>query len=162
MKKKVLLTTIILFLAIIVSIPVSAEDIEETVKYKPPTMDQTVDYLAGIMLDFGDFDSGECLLTTRKVKNNVVFTYHIPLKELDPSPKYIKTRLNCVDVIVPGQKKKIVRIGKNNKEDLRNKIDVCADNRESAEYLTTAMRYLIGICEGDACVDCPPFPWQTR
>lgn len=61
-------TTIILFLTIIVSIPVSAEDIEETVKYKAPTMDQTVDYIAGIMLDFGDFDSGECLLTTRKVK----------------------------------------------------------------------------------------------
>lgn len=162
MKRKLIITSIILFLAGIVSIPVSAEDLEETVKYKPPTMDQTVEYIAGIMLDFAEFEPGECMLTTKKVRNNVAFTYLIPVKELDPSPSNVKTRLTCVDLTVPGNKNKIIRIGRDNKEELRNKVDVCTDNRENAEYLATAMRYLIEICGGHACVDCPPFPWQTR
>ena len=162
MKRKLIMTSTILCLAIIISIPAWAEDLEETVQYKPPTMDQTVDFIAGMSSDFIDFEPGECMLTTRMIRNNVAFEYRTPLKELDPSPGYVKSRLTCADVSVPGSNKKIVRIGKDNKEDLRNKVSVCTENRESAEHLTTALRYLIGLCSGLPCADCPPFPWQTR
>lgn len=162
MKRKLIVTSIILLWAVVLNIPAAAEDLEETVKYKPPTMAQTVDFIAGIMLDFVDFEPGECMLTTRKFINNTIFTYRTPVRKLDPSPAYVKTRLNCVDVAVPGNKNIIIRTGRDNKEEMKNKVNVCADNRESAGHLATAMRYLIDICGGDACVDCPPFPWQRR
>jgi len=33
-------------------------------------------------------------------------------------------------------------------------------DRESAEKVARAMRYLIGLCEGPPCSDCDPFQWQ--
>jgi len=160
MKRKLLMGSIILYLAIIISIPALAEDIEETVKYKPPTMDQTVDYIQGITPGFVGFESGECMLTTTMVINSVAYEYHIPLKELDPSPSYVSTRLACVTLTVPRNQKKILRIGRDNKEKLKQKVDICTDNRESAQHLATAMRFLIVLCAGKPCNNCPPFPWQ--
>ena len=162
MKTKSIITSIILSFAMMIANPAWADDLEETVKYKPPTMDQTVGYIQSIMPGFADFDSAECMLTARMIKNRTTFDYHIPLKELDPSPGYVKTRLTCVDLAVPGNKRVIVRVGKDQKEDLRHKVDTCTDNRENAEHLATALRYLIGLCANKPCSNCPPFPWETR
>lgn len=162
MKRILILSAVVCFLIIIMSIPAVADDLEETVKYKPPTMDQTVDYIAGIMTSFVGFDSGECMLTTRMIKNRTTFEYHTPLKEMDPSPSFVSTRLSCVTMTVPRNQNVILRIGKDNKEDMKNKVDVCTQNRENAEHLATALRYLIGLCSGNACANCPPFPWERR
>ena len=162
MKRALIMTLIILISAIFTSNSTLAEDLDETVKYKPPTMDQTVDYISSIMTSFVGFDSGECILTSHMIKNRTTFVYHTPLKEMDPSPSFVSTRLSCVTLTAPRNQKIIMRIGKDNKEDMKNKVDVCTQNRESAEHLATALRYLIGLCSGNACVNCPPFPWQTR
>jgi len=162
MKNKLLISSIFLYIVAAVSIPASAEDIKKTVKYKPPTMDQTVGFIQGIMTNFGGFEPGDCTLTSTAVINSVAYEYNIPLRELDPSFQYVKTRLSCVTLSVPGNKKIITRTGRDNKEAMKQKVDICTENQESAKKLATAMRYLISICSGKDCTDCPAFPWEGQ
>jgi hypothetical protein len=142
------------------TIPVWAEDIRETVKYKAPTMDQTIGFIQEMTRNDVGFEPEQCILITKAAKNNVSYEYRIPLKNINPSPGYVKPRLNCVTLTVDGFKKKIQRIGNDGKEEWRSKVDVCTANKESAEYLASAMRHLISICGGQSCVGCDPFPWQ--
>jgi hypothetical protein len=140
--------------------PVSAEDIEETVKYQAPTMDQTLDFIQRMTTGQADFEQAECILITAAVINTVTYEYRIPLKEINPSPGYVKQRLTYVDVTVENYKKKIQRIGRDGKEEWKSKVSLWTDNEESAKMLANALRYLISTCGGKTCVGCDPFPWQ--
>jgi hypothetical protein len=158
--RNIIISVIISIANLFFSIPVSAEDIRETVKYKAPTMDQTIGFIQEMTTNNVGFEPEQCILITKAAKNNVTFEYRIPLKKINPSPGYVKSRLNCVTLTVDGYKKEIQRIGRDGKEEWRSKVDVCTANQESAEYLANAMRYLISICGGQSCVGCNPFPWQ--
>ena len=142
------------------TIPVGAEDIRETVKYKAPTMEQTISFIQEMTRNRVGFEPEQCILITKIAKNNVTFEYRIPLKSINPSPGYVKPRLSCVTLTVDGYKKEIQRIGNDGKEEWKSKVDVCTANQESAGYLASAIRYLISICGGQTCVGCDPFPWQ--
>lgn len=145
---------------ILVTISASAEDIEETVKYKAPTMEQTlgfIDKLAGG--NFG-FDQSQCVVTTKKAINSMIFEYHIPLKNINPSPDYVEAHLECVSLTVDGYEKKIERVESNGDIEMKSKADICTPDRGAAEKLAKAIRYLIGLCGGPPCEDCDPNMWQ--
>ena len=158
--RNIILLAIISMVSFLFTIPVSAEDIEETAKYKPPTMDQTLDFIQRMTTAVADFEPEECILITSAVKNNVTFEYRTPLKEINPSPGYVKARLTYVDVTVENYKKKIERIGKGGKVEMKSKVTLWTADEASAEKLANAVRYLISICGGKTCVGCNPFPWQ--
>jgi len=160
--RNIIILAIISLVSTIFTIPVSAEDIEETAKYKAPTMDQTLDFIQRMTTGKADFEPEECILITSAVKNNVTYEYRIPLKEINPSPGHVKARLAYVDVSVDNYKKKIQRIGRDGKEDWKSKVSLWTDNEQSAKMLANALRYLISICGGKTCVGCDPFPWQRR
>lgn len=160
--RKTLILATISIVSLILTISVSAEDIEETVKYKAPTMDQTLDFIQRVSTGTLDFESEECILIASMVKNRTTFVYKIPLKEINPSPGYVKQRLTYVDVTVENYKKKIQRIGKDGKEEWKSKVSISTENEESAKALANALRYLISLCGGKTCVSCEPFPWQRR
>ena len=157
-----IILAVILITSLIFTIPVSAENIEETAKYKPPTMDQTLDFIQRMTTAAADFEPEECILITSAVKNNITYEYRTPLKEINPSPGFVKARLTYVDVTVVNYKKKIERIGKGGKVDMKSKVTLWTADEASAEKLANAVRYLISICGGKTCVGCNPFPWQRR
>lgn len=43
---------------------------------------------------------------------------------------------------------------------MKDKVDICAPDRESAEKLAGAIRYLITLCGGPQCEACDPDMWQ--
>jgi len=104
--RNILVMGIISIVSFIFTIPVLAEDIEETAKYKAPTMDQTLDFIQRMTTGQVDFEPDECILITSAVKNNVTYEYRIPLKEINPSPGYVKHRLTNVDVTVDKYKRR--------------------------------------------------------
>ena len=158
--RKIFILAIISIVSFIFTIPVSAEDIEETVKYKAPTMDQTLGFIQEMTSGTLGFEEGECILITSAVINRATFEYRIPLKEINPSPGSVKQRLTYVDVAVDNYKKKIQRIGKDGKEEWKSKVSIWTENELSAKQVANALRYLISICGGKTCVGCDPFPWQ--
>lgn len=160
--RKIFLLAIISIMSFIVTIPVLAEDIKETVKYKAPTMDQTLDFIQEMTSGTLGFEEDECILITSAVINRATFEYRIPLKEINPSPGSVKQRLTYVDVAVDNYKKKIQRIGKDGKEAWKSKVSIWTENELSAKQVANALRYLISICGGKTCVGCDPFPWQRR
>ena len=160
--RNIIFLAIISIMSIVFTFPVSAEDIEETAKYKPPTMDQTLDFIQRMTSGTLDFEPEECILITSAVKNRVTYTYRIPLKEINPSPGHVKQRLSYVDVAVDNYKKKIQRTGKDGKEVWKSKVSIQTENESSAKELALALRYLISVCGGKTCVGCDPFPWQRR
>jgi len=158
--RKIFILAIISIVSFIFTIPVSAEDIEETVKYKAPTMDQTLGFIQEMTSGTLGFEEGECILITSAVINRATFEYRIPLKEINPSPGSVKQRQTYVDVAVDNYKKKIQRIGKDGKEEWKSKVSIWTENELSAKQVANALRYLISICGGKTCVGCDPFPWQ--
>ncbi len=158
--RKIFILAIISIVSFIFTIPVSAEDIEETVKYKAPTLDQTLGFIQEMTSGTLGFEEGECILITSAVINRATFEYRIPLKEINPSPGSVKQRLTYVDVAVDNYKNKIQRIGKDGKEEWKSKVSIWTENELSAKQVANALRYLISICGGKTCVDCDPFPWQ--
>jgi hypothetical protein len=158
--RKIFILAIISIVSFIFTIPVSAEDIEETVKYKAPTMDQTLGFIQEMTSGTLGFEEGECILITSAVINRATFEYRIPLKEINPSPGSVKQRLTYVDVAVDNYKNKIQRIGKDGKEEWKSKVSIWTENELSAKQVANALRYLINICGGKTCVGCDPFPWQ--
>ena len=160
--RKLIVVGIISIVSFIITIPVSAEDLEETVKYQAPTMNQTLGFIQRMTTGQIKFEQEECILIISAVKKNITYVYRIPLKEINPSPGYVKQRLANVDVTVDKYKKKIQRIGRDGKEELKSKVSLWTDNEQSAKMLANALRYLISICGGKTCVNCDPFPWQRR
>jgi len=160
--RNIFISAIISIASLFFTIPVSAEDVRETAKYKAPNMDQTIGFIQEMTLDNVGFEPEQCILTNKVVINNYTYEYITTLKEINPSPGHVKPRLNCVVLTVDGFKKKIKRIGRDGKEEWKSKVDVCTANKESAEKLANAMRYLISICGGQTCVGCNPFPWEKR
>ncbi len=158
--RKILILAIIPIVSLIFTISVSAENIEETAKYKAPTMDQTLDFIQRMTTGTLDFEPEECILITSAVINRATFEYRIPLKDINPSPGHVKQRLTYVDVAVENYKKKIQRIGKDGKEDWKSKVSIWTENEQSAKMLANALRYLISLCGGKTCVGCDPFPWE--
>lgn len=160
--RKIVIIAIISMVSVIFTISVSAEDIEETAKYKPPSLEQTLDFIQRITTGTLDFEEEDCILITSAVINRATFVYRIPLKEIDPSPGYVKQRLTYVDVAVENYKKKILRIEKDGKEEWKSKVSIWTENEDSARMLANALRYLISLCGGKTCVGCDPFPWERR
>ena len=160
--RNIIFLAIISIVSLLFTIPVSAEDIEETAKYKAPTMDQTLDFIQKMTTGTVDFEPDECILITAAVKNNISYEYRTPLKEINPGPGHVKQRLSYVDVTVDNYKKKIQRIGRDGKEEWKSKVSIWTENEQSAKMLANALRYLISICGGKTCVGCDPFPWQRR
>lgn len=159
-KRGIILSAISFIIGLSLVMPVVAEDIEKTIKYKAPTMQQTTDFIEKMAIQTFSFDSGQCMVTTKMARNTVTFTYHIPLKKINPSPDYVMPSLNCVTLTVDGYEKEIKRVESNGDVEMKSKADICAADRESAEKLAKAIRYLISICGGPACQDCDPFQWQ--
>ena len=160
--RKIFILAIISIASFIFTIPVSAEDMEDTVKYKAPTMDQTLNFIRRMTSETLDFEPEECILITSAVIENETYEYRIPLKEINPSPEYVKQRLNYVDVTVDNYEKMIKRIGRDGKEEWKDKLSISTDNEQSAKMLANALRYLISICSEKTCEGCDPFPWQKR
>jgi archaellum component FlaF (FlaF/FlaG flagellin family) len=138
----------------------SAEDIEETVKYKAPTMDQAIGFINKMTSGTVNVDPTQCLVTTKMVKNNRTFEYLIPLKKINPSPNYVKPHLNNVILTVEGYEKEIKRVDENGDVEMRSKVELFTRDEDSADKVARAMRYLISLCGGPPCVDCDPFMWQ--
>lgn len=159
-KHKISPLAIIFISCLLVTTPVVAEDIEETIKYQAPTMEQTTEFINKMTMNNFGFDPGQCIATTEWVENRATFTYHIPLKKINPSPEYVKPSLDCVTLTVDGYEKEIKRVESNGDVEMKSKADLCAADRESADKLARAMRYLIGLCGGLPCDDCDPFQWQ--
>ena len=160
LKKISMSSMVVLWACLLLALPGVAEDIEETVKYKAPTMQQTlgfIDKLAGG--NFG-FDQSQCVVTTKRAINSVTFEYQIPLKKINPSPDYVQAHLECVDLTVDGYEKEIKRIESNGDVEMKSKADICTPDSESAEKLAKAIRYLISLCGGPPCQDCDPYAWQ--
>ena len=153
-------TAIIFIACLLFMVPAAAEDIEKTIKYKAPTMQQTTDFIEKMTVNSFGFDPGQCMATTKLAQNSVIFTYHIPLKSINPSPEYVKPSLNYVTLTVDGYEKEIKRVESNGDVEMKSKADLYTPDRESAEKVAKAMRYLIGLCGGPSCLDCDPFQWQ--
>ena len=154
-------TAVIIFITcLLFSMPGVAEDIEETIKYEAPTIQQTTDFIEKKTLNRFSIDEGQCIGISKMVQTHDVFTYYIPLNKINPSPDYVEASLDCVTLTVDGYEKEIKRVESNGDVEMKSKVDICTPNRESAEKVARAMRYLIGLCGGPSCVDCDPFQWQ--
>lgn len=159
--KQVFLMSVVVFITcLFFGYQVSAESIEETVKYKAPTMDQTIEFIDKMTMHNFTFNPGQCLVSTKKAINTKIYIYEIPLKKINPSPEYVKPHLNCVTLTADGNEKVIKRIESNGEVEWKSRTDICTPDRESAENLAKAIRYLISICGGPPCDDCDPFQWQ--
>lgn len=159
-KQKIIVATIIFFAGFFMTLQTLAEDIEETVKYKAPTMDQTVAFLGRMTNGTVSVDPAECLVTTRMEKNTKSFTYIIPLKKINPSPDYVKAHLDNVILTVDGYAKEIKRVEEDGSEEMKSKVELFTPDKDSAVKVAKAIRYLISLCGGPPCVDCDPFMWQ--
>ena len=159
-KQKIITAAIISIVCLFLVFQASAEDIEETVKYKAPTMDQAIDFINKMTRDTVSVDPGECTVTTKMIKNTKTFNYIIPLKKINPGPDYVKPHLNKVILTVEGYEKEIKRVEENGKVEMKSKVELYTPDEDSADKVAKAMRYLIGLCGGPPCVDCDPFMWQ--
>ena len=159
-KQKIIVSAIISIACLFIVVQASAEDIEETVKYKAPSMSQTVDFINKISKGTVSVDPGQCIATTKMVKNTKTFEYIIPLKKINPSPDYVTPHLSNVILTVEGYEKKIQRVEENGNVEMKSKVELNTPDKDSAEKLAKAMRYLISLCGGPSCVDCDPFMWQ--
>jgi hypothetical protein len=121
--RNIIISASILITSLYFTIPVWAEDIRETAKYKAPAMDQTIGFIQEMTRNEVGFEPEQCILIAKAAKNNVNFEYRIPLKNFNPSPGYVKPRLNCVTLTVDRFKKEIQRIGNDGKEEWRSKVD---------------------------------------
>jgi len=148
-RKHIMMLTVILAVLLLAALPVNAESIEETV--------DVIEKLAGGNFRF---DASSCMATTRRVMHTNWFDYHIPMKKVNPSPDYVRTHLECVEVYIDGYEKAIKRVEDNGDVEMKDKVDICTASRESAEKLARAIRYLIGLCGGPPCEDCDPNTWQ--
>lgn len=147
-------------MGMILVMPSMAEDIEETIKYKAPTMQQTTDFIEKMTMHTFAFDPGQCMAITKTSEGPDSFTYYIPLKKINPSPDYVEPSVDCVTLTVDGYEKEIKRVEGNGDVEMKSKVDICTGDRESADKVARAIRYLISICGGPPCVDCDPFKWQ--
>jgi len=159
-KQNIIVAAIISLAGLCLVFPAMAEDIKETVKYKAPTMDQTIDFINTISRDTVSVDPGQCTATTKTVKNTKTFEYIIPLSKINPSPDYVKPHLSNVILTVEGYKKEIKRVEENGNVEMKSKVELFTPDEDSADKLAKAMRYLIGLCGGQTCIDCDPFMWQ--
>ena len=159
-KQKIITAAIISIVCLFLVFQASAEDIEETVKYKAPTMDQAIDFINKMTRDTVSVDPGQCTVTTKMIKNTRTFNYIIPLKKINPGPDYVKPHLNKVILTVEGYEKEIKRVEENGKVEMKSKVELYTPDEDSADKVAKAMRYLIGLCGGPPCVDCDPFMWQ--
>ena len=159
-KKNIMMPAAIFTAFLLLSFPVKSEDIEETIKYAAPTMQQTLGFIDKLAGGNFTFDQSQCIATTRRSIHTKGYEYHIPLKRVNPSPDYVRTHLECVELYIDGYEKEIRRVESNGDVEMKNKVDICAQDRESAEKLARAIRYLIGLCGGPPCEDCDPYMWQ--
>jgi hypothetical protein len=159
-KPRIIAAAIISVAGLFLAFQAVAEDIEETVKYKAPTMDQTVDFINAISQDTVSVDPGQCTATTKTVKNTKTFEYIIPLSKINPSPDYVKPHLSNVILTVEGYEKEIKRVEENGNVEMKSKVELFTPDEDSADKLAKAMRYLISLCGGPPCIDCDPFMWQ--
>ena len=157
---KVVIVLTAVWVCVFSAIPAEAEEIEETIKYKAPTMQQTIGYVDKLTAGNFEFNRSQCEVVTQKYINSAKFEYHIPLKKINPSPDYVKTHLECTILTVDGYENEIKRIEDNGDVEMKNRIDICTPDRESAENLTWAIRYLISLCGGPSCHDCDPYMWE--
>lgn len=160
LKQKIILAAIILLAGLFPLFHALAEDIEETVKYKAPTMDQTIDFINDISKGTVSVDPEQCTATTKTVKNTKTFTYIIPLSKINPGPNYVKPHLRRVIITVEGYEKQIKRVEENGNVEMKSKVELFTQDEDSADKLAKAMRYLISLCGGPSCIDCDPFMWQ--
>jgi hypothetical protein len=159
-KQKIIVSAIISIACLFIVVQASAEDIEETVKYKAPSMSQTIAFINKISKGSVSVDPGQCIATTEMVKNTKTFKYIIPLKKINPGPDHIAPRLSKVILTVDGYEKEIQRVEENGNVEMKSKVELNTPDKDSAEKLAKAMRYLISLCGGLPCVDCDPFMWQ--
>jgi len=159
-KQKIIVSAIISIACLFIVVQASAEDIKETVKYKAPSMSQVVGFISKLSKGTVSVDPGQCIATTKMVKNTKTFKYIIPLKEINPSPDYVTPHLKNVILTVAGHKKKIQRVEESGKVEMKSKVELNTPDEDSAEKLAKAIRYLISLCGGPTCVDCDPFMWQ--
>jgi len=159
-KQRIIESAIISIACLFIVFQASAEDIEETVKYKAPTMGQTVGFINKMTKGTVSVDPGQCIMTTKMVKNTKTFTYIIPLKKINPSPDYVKPHLSKVILTVDGYEKEIKRVEETGDVEMKSKVELYTPDEDSADKLAKAIRYLIGLCGGPSCVDCDPFMWQ--
>ena len=159
-KQKIIVAAIISVAGLFPMFLAVAEDIEETVKYKAPTMGQTIDFIHDISKGTVSVDPEQCTATTQTVKNTKTFQYIIPLSKINPGPDYVKPRLSKVIITVEGYDKQIKRVEENGNVEMKSKVELFTPDEDSADKLAKAMRYLISLCGGPPCVDCDPFMWQ--
>jgi hypothetical protein len=159
-KQKIIVSAIISIACLFIMVQASAEDIEETVKYKAPSMSQTIAFINKMSKGSVSVDPGQCIATTKMVKNTKTFKYIIPLKKINPGPDYVAPRLSKVILTVDGYEKEIQRVEENGNVEMKSKVELNTPDKDSAEKLAKAMRYLISLCGGLPCVDCDPFMWQ--
>jgi len=150
----------VVWACILASIPAAAEDIEETIKYKAPTMQQTLGFIDKLAAGNFEFEQSECVVTTWKTINSTTFEYQIPLKKINPGPDYVEAHGDCVVLTVVGYEKEIKRVENNGDVEMKSKGDMCTPDSLSAIKLSRAIRYLISLCGGPPCRDCDPFMWQ--
>ena len=160
LKQKIIVAASISLAGLFMVFQASAEDIEETVKYKAPTVGQVVEFINKMTRDTVSVDPGRCIVTTKMVKNTKTYEYIIPLKKINPSPDYVKPHLDNVILTVEGYEKEIKRVEENGDVEMKSKAELFTPDKDSADKVARAMRYLISICGGPPCVDCDPFMWQ--
>ena len=159
-KQRILASAIISIACLFIVFQASAEDIEETVKYKAPTMGQTVGFINKMTKNTVSVDPGQCILTTKMEKHTKTFKYIIPLKKINPSPDYVKPHLSNVILTVDGYEKEIKRVEETGDVEMKSKVELYTPDNDSAEKVAKAVRYLISLCGGPSCIDCDPFMWQ--
>ena len=159
-KQKIITAAIISISCLFMVFQASAEDIEETVKYKAPTMDQAVDFVNKMTRGTVSVDPGQCIVTTKMEKNTRTFEYIIPLKKINPGPDHVKPHLSNVILTVEGYEKEIKRVEENGDVEMKSKVELFTPDEDSADKVAKAIRYLISLCGGPPCVDCDPFMWQ--
>ena len=159
-KQRILVSAIISIACLFIVFQALAEDIEETVKYKAPTMGQTIGFINKLTKHTVSVDPGQCIVTTKMEKHTKTFKYIIPLKKINPSPDYVKPHLTNVILTVEGNKKEIKRVEEDGNVEMKDKVTLYTPDNDSADKLAKAMRYLISLCGGPSCVDCDPFMWQ--
>lgn len=100
--------TIMMFMAIPVAFLLSSFSVNagETVKYAAPTMQQTVGVIEKLAGGDFSFDQAQCMATTRRTMHTNWFDYHIPLKRVTPTPDYVRTHLECVELYIDGNEKR--------------------------------------------------------
>ena len=159
-KTNTMMSLVVSVIFLLPALAVDAEDIAETVKHKAPTKQQTIGFIEQVSGGNATVNPSQCVLVTRKIIHTSTLEYHIPLKKINPSPEYVEAHVECVELIADGYEEVIKRINKEGEVKMENRTDVCTPDRESAEKMARALRYLISLCGGPPCNDCDPYQWQ--